>query len=401
VTEPNTNTNININKNKNQSIDAENEIKQAKDERSKELENELKNDIKGERGASSLGDKRRLLPAGSKAFLAAIIICSIAICTVLIWRAFEVRNNQQTVSSANRPIANTLPPLELSPATSKEVQLEEEAASLEPSHFETEPAISPEVSVRQRRLTSNLIGKDSKINGANRENQAASASSHNQDEFKGSDGELQSKLQPLRLTPSVAGALGDRDYLLTQGAMIDCQLETRLVTTQPGMASCYTTRNVYSANGRVVLIDKGSKVVGHYQGGITQGQARIFVLWTRVETPKGVIINIDSPGAGFLGESGLGGYIDTHFWQRFGGAIMMSLIGDLGEYAANRGNKSSRGNTIQFNNTAQGMQDAATEALKNSINIPPTLYKNQGERISIFVARDLDFEEIYGLEYER
>jgi type IV secretion system protein VirB10 len=30
----------------------------------------------------------------------------------------------------------------------------------------------------------------------------------------------------------------------------------------------------------VVLLDKGTKVLGQYSGGITQGQARMFVLWT-------------------------------------------------------------------------------------------------------------------------
>jgi type IV secretion system protein VirB10 len=40
----------------------------------------------------------------------------------------------------------------------------------------------------------------------------------------------------------------------------------------------------------------------------------------------------------------------------------------------------------------------AAKALENSINIPPTLYKNQGERVAIFVARDLDFRGVYGLE---
>ena len=182
--------------------------------------------------------------------------------------------------------------------------------------------------------------------------------------------------------------------MLTQGTMVDCQLETRLITAQPGMASCYATRNIYSTNGRVVLIDRGSKIVGNYQGGMQQGQASIFVLWTRIETPKGVIINLDSPGSGALSESGLGGKVDTRFWERFGGAVMMSLIGDLGEYTANRGNKNSNNTSIKFNNTTQGIQQAVVEALKNSINIPPTLYKNQGERISIFVARDLDFSKV-------
>ena len=77
----------------------------------------------------------------------------------------------------------------------------------------------------------------------------------------------------------------------------------------------------------------------------------------------------------------------------------MSLIGDFGEAAVGKSNKSF-GTTIQFSNTIGGMQQAAVEALKNSINIPPTLYKNQGERISIFVARDLDFTKVYGLKPE-
>ena len=37
----------------------------------------------------------------------------------------------------------------------------------------------------------------------------------------------------------------------------------------------------------------------------------------------------------------------------------------------------------------------ATEALKNTINIPPTLYKNQGEQVGIYIARDLDFSDVY------
>ncbi|HCF7509237.1 TPA: type IV secretion system protein VirB10, partial [Pseudomonas aeruginosa] len=183
----------------------------------------------------------------------------------------------------------------------------------------------------------------------------------------------------------------------TQGSMLDCQLETKIVSTVPGMTTCYTTRDIYSTNGRVVLLDRGSKVVGQYQGGMTQGQARIFVLWTRVETPTGVVINLDSPGAGPLGEGGLGGWVDTHFWKRFGGAIMLSMIGDVGDFLSN---KASQGDSdrITFDNTSDSSQDMAATALENTINIPPTLYKNQGERLQIFVARDLDFSGVYNLE---
>ena len=211
---------------------------------------------------------------------------------------------------------------------------------------------------------------------------------------RAADNELTAKLQPMKLEGSKAGQLKDRDFLVTQGTLIDCVLETKLITTQPGMAACHVMNDVYSSNGRVVMIDKGSKVVGFYQGGLQQGQARIFVQWSRLETPEGVVVDLASPGTGPLGEAGLGGYVDNHFFQRFGGAILLSVVGDLGNAASKY---ASNGSSIELTNTTDGIQNAATEALKNSINIPPTLYKNQGEKIAIFVARDLDFSDVYSL----
>ena len=37
----------------------------------------------------------------------------------------------------------------------------------------------------------------------------------------------------------------------------------------------------------------------------------------------------------------------------------------------------------------------ANEALKNSINIPPTAYINQGEMMNVLVARDVDFRNVF------
>jgi type IV secretion system protein VirB10 len=37
----------------------------------------------------------------------------------------------------------------------------------------------------------------------------------------------------------------------------------------------------------------------------------------------------------------------------------------------------------------------AEEALRDSINIPPTIHVDQGSRIMVFVRRDLDFSAFY------
>jgi type IV secretion system protein VirB10 len=38
-----------------------------------------------------------------------------------------------------------------------------------------------------------------------------------------------------------------------------------------------------------------------------------------------------------------------------------------------------------------------TEVLRNTINIPPTVLKHQGDRVQVVVARDIDFGSVYEL----
>jgi type IV secretion system protein VirB10 len=192
-----------------------------------------------------------------------------------------------------------------------------------------------------------------------------------------------------------AVSLPNRNYLLAKGTMIDCGLRPRIDTTVPGQVVCMTTRDVYSDNGKVVLIERGSTVEGEYTSGLQQGQNRIFVLWTRVRTPTGVAIGLDSPGTDQLGASGLPGKVNNHFWKRFGAAMLMSIVDDAAAFAAN--SSSGTGTTVNLGNTQDAATDMASKVLETTANIPPTLYKHQGDRINIIVARDLNFGGVYDL----
>lgn len=203
------------------------------------------------------------------------------------------------------------------------------------------------------------------------------------------DGALGGMLNPTETSTNYASILRDRDYLITKGTFFHCVLYTKIITSVAGKTKCVTTRNIYSDNGKVLLLERGSEIDGEYRQGLQQGQGRIFVLWDRIKTPMGVVINLLSPGTGSLGEGGIGGYIDNHFWKRYGGATMLSLIDDLGNALSD--NNGSNG----LGNTSGAATDAATEALSNSINIPPTLYKNQGELVAVYLARDLNFRSVY------
>lgn len=212
---------------------------------------------------------------------------------------------------------------------------------------------------------------------------------------------LASKLSPAVLTASSAVKMNNRDMMLTKGNMIDCVLDTKFDSTVVSMLSCTVTRNIYSATGRVVLIDRGSKITGEYKGDMEQGNNRVFVLWNRIETPKGVMIDINSPGAGPLGEGGHSGRVDSKFWKRFGGAMLVSLVDDLGGALSERvANKTVGGGdtNIRFEESSKTASEVTKSILEETLNIKPSLIKHQGDRISIYVARDVYFGDVYDLK---
>lgn len=209
-----------------------------------------------------------------------------------------------------------------------------------------------------------------------------------------SSGGFASKLRPTTTEPTVAQRRADLTYLLKKGTSIACTLNTKIVTTQPGITRCMVTKDVYSANGRVLLIERGSEVIGEQTAALVQGQARVYVLWSTIETPAGVSVTVNSASADSLGASGQEAQVDNHFWKRFGGAIMLSLIKD-GISIADSSSRNQGG--VTFDSSSDSAEDMATEALKNTINIPPTGYVNQGTLVNVMVARDVDFRSVYEL----
>lgn len=205
--------------------------------------------------------------------------------------------------------------------------------------------------------------------------------------------ELESRLQPTQLTLTRAGVIPNRNFLITAGTQIPCVLQTALDSSQPGFTSCIVTRNIFSDNGKVILFDKGTKILGEYQGGLTQGQDRLFVLWNRAITPRGVIIELGSPAADALGRAGMSGQVETFFWRRFGAGLLLSMVGDASAAIANR--------VADARETSRAPNAAASTAVENDSRIRPVLRARQGAEMTVFAARDFDFSGVYSLRLKR
>lgn len=185
------------------------------------------------------------------------------------------------------------------------------------------------------------------------------------------------------------------DYTVPAGEFIPATLEVAMNSELPGMVRAITTRDIYSLSGRNCLIPSGSTLVGQFNAGVVEGQSRLLVVWNRVQMHDGVIVTLNSPGTDALGRSGMGAdMIDRHFFERFGSSALLSILG--GATAI-----SGVGNQDQYNSKAQfrmgiasSLQEASSQSLGQNIAIKPTMYINQGALINVFVAHDLDFNEV-------
>lgn len=170
---------------------------------------------------------------------------------------------------------------------------------------------------------------------------------------------------------------------VTQGTLIPAVLETAIDTDQPGYVRAVVSADVRSFDGARVLVPRSSRLIGQYKSGLQAGQKRAYVIWTRLIRPDGVSVNIASPAIGFGGETGLAGKVDTHFWERFGSAMLLSVVGGLSTISGTSG-------VI----VAGGGQSAAAAAVGQGSQIGPTIRVRQGEPIRVFTARDLDFSQV-------
>lgn len=188
-----------------------------------------------------------------------------------------------------------------------------------------------------------------------------------------------------------AGTLRNPATTVPQGSVIQAVMETALDSTRPGFARAIVSHDVMSFDGTRVLIPKGSKLFGDYQADVSLGQNRALIQWHRLTRPDGAIIDLDSPSADPLGRAGLKGKVNTHFFERFGGAILQSML-DIG---VRRATREAVGNTYVLALPSSSTQVGATN-LQTTTDIKPTLKVRQGASVSVFVARDLDFTSVGG-----
>lgn len=183
---------------------------------------------------------------------------------------------------------------------------------------------------------------------------------------------------------AMAEANFDPRTTVTQGTLIPAVLETAINTDVPGFVRAVVSSDVRSFDGARVLVPRSSRLIGEYKSGLQAGQKRAYVIWTRLIRPDGVSVKLGSPAVGFGGEAGLEGKVSSHFFSRFGSAMLLSVIGGIPSLIGNSASVIVGG----------GGQSAAAAAIGQSGQISPTVRVRPGQPIRVFTSKDLDFSKV-------
>jgi type IV secretion system protein VirB10 len=266
-----------------------------------------------------------------------------------------------------------------------------------------------EEELRQARLRSNMLVVDQAIRGENSTSMVGGSTAQGTGAGVSTDDDPNRKfVQSVgsQDVEKVTASHNDRiDALIPQGTLIRGVLETAIQSDLPGMVRAVMSTDVYSFDGRRVLLPKGTMLTGEYKSGMARGQTRVLIVWTRALRSDGTSVALGSYGTDDLGRSGLSGFVDKHYLERFGAAAVLSLVGGVSSFVAGLNSDGSSGSgssstssdaqTQAQQTLSQTMAEMANVALKDSINIPPTIYVDQGTEIMVFVRKDLDFSSLY------
>lgn len=189
-----------------------------------------------------------------------------------------------------------------------------------------------------------------------------------------------------------SSALGDRECIIAEGKLLDAVLETGINTDHPGMLRALISDDIYGDTGRTVLLPRGSRLIGEYDADVAQGQSRVFVIWQRAIRPDGIDVALGSGGTDALGEAGLAGDVNRHFFTMFGAATLLSIIGASAATVGVGAQDAANSAATYRSSVSQGFNEATNNVMGVFVRIKPTITVPPGTTVKVFVARDLYFD---------
>lgn len=185
-------------------------------------------------------------------------------------------------------------------------------------------------------------------------------------------------------------------YMLSMGAVIPGTLVTGIVSDLPGQILGQVDENVFdTATGRHLLIPQGSQLVGSYNAEVSPGQARVQIVWTRINFPDGSTLDLEGmTGADRAGYSGFHDQVNRHIGRRLGLALLLTVFNVGQELSGAFRNPNTFQGGLQ-RGIGDSVYEFGTQAVQEELQMPPTLTIRPGYGFQIMVSQDIVFPGAY------
>lgn len=177
------------------------------------------------------------------------------------------------------------------------------------------------------------------------------------------------------------------------GTIIPGVLISGVNSDLPGQIIAQVREDVFdSATGQSVLIPAGARLIGTYDNGVTLGQTRALVAWTRIIYPDGSSLSLNMmPGADESGYAGFHDKVNNHYWKIFGNGLMLSLFSAGVQLSQPQKNTGDGYDSQQIIAAELGRQmgQLGMEMTRRNMDIQPTLEIRPGYRFNVMVTKDI------------
>jgi type IV secretory pathway VirB10-like protein len=180
---------------------------------------------------------------------------------------------------------------------------------------------------------------------------------------------------------------------VTMGEFIECAMMHRLVSdVQESPVNVVVTRDFIDADRQYVVIPSGTKILGKSQVVSYQGAKKLYVWFERMILPSGNNVPFPqnkSMGLDSEGVAGVSSSVDSHFFQKFGSALLIGVLDGLGGLAQNRVNQNS-GMSYMIDQSSQNFSEITQQMFQQFQNIVPTITVNPGYRVFVYMSSTMN-----------
>ncbi len=187
--------------------------------------------------------------------------------------------------------------------------------------------------------------------------------------------------------------------LLNKGDVIPAILDVAINSDLEGPLRATVARDLHGPTG-MLLLPRGSTLLGEYDGAIKVSQSRLLVSWHSLRLPNGAALDLPYlPGLGHAGRAGLSGEVNRHTFSIFRDAALLSLISagfQLSASSDSRTNGVLSDREIAAQSLGRDLEQVAAEIIRaRGLNRQPTIKIPAGTRLNVYVSQPIQFSAPY------